>query len=197
MNHAGVLIDLATPESSQMTTNHQRRRRWIFSVAVLGLVVCEAGARAAAQGPAVQVKAVLDCRAIPENSARLACYDAAVAAMGQAEVKGDLLTLDKEQRRTVRRQSFGLTLPSFTLFDRGEKPEEADRLISKIASVSRLPRGQWVIHLEDGAVWRQIDEEELRRDPKAGQAVAIRRAALGSFLMNIDGQSAIRVHRDS
>ena len=180
-----------------MTTDHQRRLRWIFSVAVLGLVFGEAGVGAAPQGPAVQVKAVLDCRAIPENSARLACYDTAVAAMGQAEVKGDLLTLDTEQRRTVRRQSFGLTLPSFTLFDRGEKPEEADRLTAKIASVSRSPRGHWVIHLEDGAVWRQIDDEELRRDPKAGQAVAIRRAALGSFFMNIDGQSAIRVHRDS
>ena len=180
-----------------MTINRLRRLRWIFSIALLGVAVGAAGAGAATQGPAAQVKAVLDCRVIPENSARLACYDAAVAAMGQAEVKGDLLTLDKEQRRTVRRQSFGLTLPSFTLFDRGEKPEEADRLTAKIASVSHLPRGQWVIHLEDGAVWRQIDDQELKRDPKAGQAVAIRRAALGSFFMNIDGQSAIRVHRDS
>ena len=164
----------------------------------MALVLAAGGATAAGvKAPAAPVKAVLDCRALKDDAARLACYDAAVAAMGAAESKGDLLTLDQEQRRTVRRQAFGLTFPSFALFDKGERPEEADRLTAKIAGLSRMPRGEWVIRLDDGAVWRQIDDEELHREPKVGSTVVIRRASLGSFMMNIDGQPSIRVHRDS
>ena len=117
--------------------------------------------------------------------------------MQQAETSGDLLTIDKEQRRAVRRQAFGLTLPSFTLFDRGEKPEEADRITVKIAGSSRTAFGKWVIKLDDGAIWRQTDDNELMNDPHPGSTAVIKRGALSSFFMNIDGQLAIRVHRDS
>ena len=173
------------------------RRAWVLGAVSLGMIAFSSGAIAAAPAPAATVKAVLDCRNIAADAARLACFDAAVATMDKAQAKGDLLTLDQEQRRAVRRQSFGLTLPSFTLFDQGEKAEEADRLTAKVAGVSRLPRGAWVIRLEDGAVWRQIDEEELHRDPKPGSSALIRRAALGSFMMSIDGQPSMRVHRDN
>jgi len=40
---------------------------------------------------------------------------------------GDLLALERQQRRVLRKQAFGLTLPSFDVFDRGEKASEADR----------------------------------------------------------------------
>ena len=49
--------------------------------------------------------------------------------------------------------------------------------------------------LEDGAVWRQIDGESPFNAPHAGSTVKIRRAALGSFFLNIDGQTAIRAQR--
>jgi hypothetical protein len=49
--------------------------------------------------------------------------------------------------------------------------------------------------LEDGAVWRQIDQEVLGKPPKAGTAVEIRKAAMGSYRMKIGGQPAIRVRR--
>ena len=150
-----------------------------------------------APGRAPAVQTVLDCQKIADGGQRLACFDASVAAMERAESTGDLVTIDKEQRRAARHQAFGLPLPSLSFLDRGEKPEEVDRITAKVASASRDPYGKWTVKLDDGAVWRQIDDTEVDRPPHAGSTAEIRRAALGSFTMKLDGQFAIRVHRDN
>ncbi len=153
------------------------------------------GAEAPTRAPAMQ--SVLECRAITDAPRRLTCFDAAVDAMARAEQAGDLVTIDRAQRKAVRRQAFGLTLPSLAMFDRGDKPEEANRIAVTLASVSHTAAGRWVIVLDDGAVWRQIDDEVLEPPPRPGQKAEIRRAALGSYMMRIEGQSSIRVHRDN
>jgi hypothetical protein len=162
------------------------------------LAILAAGAVCAAEAPvrAPAMQSVLDCRAITDGTQRLACFDKAVDAMAKAEQTGDLVAIDREQRRTVRRQAFGLTLPSLAMFDKGEKPEEANRIAVTLARAARNGSGKWVITLDDGAVWRQIDDGELEPPPRAGQKAMIRRAALGSYMMHING-SAIRVHRDN
>jgi hypothetical protein len=65
-----------------------------------------------------------------------------------------------------------------------------------IASASQDPYGKWTLQLDDGAVWRQIDDTEVDRPPHHGSSAEIRRGALGSFTMKIDGQFPIKVHRD-
>jgi hypothetical protein len=167
---------------------------------ILGIIFAAAASTAAPapatiRAPAMQ--SVLDCRSITDDGRRLACYDAAVGAMATAEKTGDLVTIDREQRRAVRRQAFGLQLPSLAIFDRGEKPEEADRITAKVAAAHRQGEGKWIIRLDDGAVWRQTDDNELLHDPHAGSTALISKGMLGSFFMKIDGQQAIRVHRDS
>ena len=146
---------------------------------------------------APEVQAVIDCQAIAEGAQRLACFDKAVAGMTQAEVKGDLVIIDREQRRAVRHQAFGLTLPSLAIFDRGERPDEANQITAKIVTVSQTGYGRAVLKLDDGATWRQVDDDQLYPRPHAGSVAVIRKAALGSFFMTIDGQQAIRVHRDN
>jgi hypothetical protein len=145
--------------------------------------------------PAVQ--AVVDCRKLTDDGQRLACYDKAVSAMTDAQAKGDLVTIDREQRQAVRRQAFGLTLPTLDFLDRGEKPEQVNRLTDTVASVSKTVEGRWVMRMQDGAIWRQTDDAELSRDPHVGSQVVIKKAALGSFMIDIDGQPGIRAHRDN
>jgi hypothetical protein len=164
------------------------------------LVIGMAGLGRAAEPPpsmAPAVQAVLSCRAIKEDAARLTCFDKATAAMGEAETKGDLLTLDRQQRQAVRKQAFGLTLPALNLFDKGEKPAEADRITATVASASQDPYGKWTIRLDDGAVWRQTDSNELFRPPHKGSTVVIKKGVLGSFFIDVDGQPSIRAHRDA
>jgi hypothetical protein len=160
---------------------------------ILGAMPAHAAPPTPTRAPAVQ--AVVDCRKIDDGAERLACYDKAVTAMTDAEAKGDLVSIDREQRQAVRRQAFGLTLPSLAMFDRGEKSEDVDKVLETVASASQDANGRWIVQMQDGAVWRQIEDEELWRKPHPGSAAVIKKGLLGSFLMNIDGQQAIKVHR--
>jgi len=166
-------------------------------------VLLAAGAAVAGPPPsdmganrAAVLQGLLDCRGKTDPGERLACFDQAAAAMDQAEKKGDIVVVDREQSRTLRRQAFGFTLPSLTLFDRGEKPEPIDQVAGVIASARAGGDGKWVLRLQDGAVWRQIDGEPPHRDPKAGMPVEIKAASLGSYMLSVDGQRAFRAHRD-
>ena len=171
--------------------------RWgmaIFSVAL----ALSGFARAAKPPPlAPAVQAVANCRDVVVDAQRLACFDKTVGEMTAAETSGDLVTIDREQRRAVRRQAFGLTLPTLGVFDRGEKPEEVDRLTVTVSSAARNALGKWFIKLDDGALWRQTDDNEIDSPPRKGSKATIRKGALGSFFMSIDGQPSVRVHRDS
>ncbi len=145
---------------------------------------------------AAVVKDVTACRKLTDGTQRLACYDAAVAKMDEAQAKGDLVTVDREQRSTIRRQAFGLTLPSLTIFDKGEKAEDIAVQAFKVEGASMGADGRWIIRLEGGQVWRQIDDNSLFKTPHAGSEAVVRKGALGSFNMKIDGQQQIKVHRD-
>jgi putative N-acetylmannosamine-6-phosphate epimerase len=163
----------------------------------VGFAVGAASAKGEKTVRAAQVQTVLDCRALTDGAKRLACFDAAVAAMAEAEVKGDLVTIDREQRREVRRQTFGLSLPALTLFDRGEKGEDADKITATVAEASKGANGRWLIQLDGGALWRQTDDTDLYKEPHKGSVAEVRRGALGSYFMKVDGDSAFRVHRDN
>lgn len=168
-----------------------------FVVLALGAAGTPALARPPAlpQQPAA-VQRVLDCGKISADAARLACFDAAVAAMSQAEATGDLVAIDRGQRRAARRQAFGLPLPTLSFLDRGEKPEDADRIVAKVAIASQDPYGKWTLQLDDGAVWRQIDDTTLDKPPHAGSTVEIRRGLIGSFRLKVDDQFPFKAHRD-
>jgi hypothetical protein len=163
----------------------------------LAVIVAAGAAAAAVQGPAPALQSVLDCRKITDGPDRLACFDKAVAAMEQAEASGDLVTVDREQRRTARHQAFGLALPSLAFLDRGEKPDEVNHITDKVASASQDPYGKWTLRLDTGAVWRQIDDNEVVRPPHAGSTVEIRRGVLGSFTIKVDGQFPFKASRVS
>jgi hypothetical protein len=144
---------------------------------------------------APSVQAVMDCRKVADDTQRLACYDAAEDALAKAEQSGDLVSLDRQQRNQVRRQAFGLTLPSIELFDHGEG--QLNDVKETLSSARQDAQGRWILQMQDGQVWRQIDDEFLSHDPHSGSAIDIRRAALGSFMLSIDGQPGIRAHRDN
>ena len=167
-----------------------------LSVALLLLGASTGAVAAAPVAMAPVVQAVADCRRIDDTATRLACYDKAADAMVAASNSGELVTLDREQRRQVRRQMFGFALPSLALFDQGEKPADLNRVAETVAAAFHNGEGKWVFRMQDGAVWRQIDDNDLSRTPHAGSAAIIRRAALGSFMLSLDGQPGIRVSRD-
>jgi hypothetical protein len=165
-------------------------------LAALALSCAAHAAPATAPSRAAVLQGLLDCRGRTDPAERLACYDAAASKMDQAEAKGDIVVVDREQARTVRKQAFGFTLPSLSLFDRGEKPEQIDHVSGVVESARMNAHGLWTIRLQDGAVWNQIDGNPPNRDPRPGMKVEIKSAVMGSYLMSVDGQGSFRAHRE-
>lgn len=178
------------------TMNLSRRTRVGIGAAAAGaLVVGAAMAQVAGSGLPVAVQRLLACRAATPDSARLACYDTAVGEFARLVDTGELVVVDKERVSRVKRQAFGFSLPSLSLFEHGDKPAELDSISAVAASAYRQGDGRWVVELEDGGVWAQTDNEAVGHDPRKGSMVEIKKAAMGSFFMKIDGQRALRARR--
>ena len=138
------------------------------------------------------------CRGVADGAARLACYDTAAAALDEAERTGQVVVLDRAQVEETRRGLFGFEMPSLDIFNRGGEQTDApeiDNVSYVVRTASEARDDQWVFTMEDGSVWRQIDGRMWGR-PRAGQTAVVRRASLGSFLMNVGDAPAIRVRRE-
>lgn len=138
---------------------------------------------------------MVDCRSLVEAAQRLTCYDREVAAVEAAEGRQDLVVIDRAKVRTARKTLFGLQVPDLGIFGGEDDEEGVNRIEETIAAVRRGGDGRWTFRLSDGARWVQADSRDLPTDPQPGQSIAIRKAAVGSFLANVNKQIAIRVRR--
>lgn len=168
--------------------------RRIVVFALLGGMPAVALAAPPAPRPPVFQKMV-ECRNSADSAQRLACYDREVAAVAAAEARQDLVVIDRAKVRSARKTLFGLTVPDLGIFGGGDDEEGVSRIESTLAAVGRDPAGRWTFRLVDGARWVQADSRELGIDPSQGQPIVIRKAAMGSFLANVNKQIAIRVKR--
>ena len=144
-------------------------------------------------------EAVVRCRAITDPAARLACFDAAVAALQAAQERRDVVMVDRQQVREGRRRLFGLALPRIPIFGGGDdddQDEDAVRsLESTVSAVTTTGYGQYQVTLADGSVWVQVDNNTVAVPPRNGHRIVINRGALGSYMMRINNQPGIRVRR--
>jgi hypothetical protein len=164
------------------------------------LAASAAIAQQAPQGSAF-VTSVTACQGIADPTQRLACYDRSVAALKTATEQREVVVVDKEQVRKTRRSLFGFSLPDLPAIFGGGDGEggaqdepESRQIESTIVNVNSPGNGKWIMVLPDGATW-QYTEVNRNVEPRRGDKILIKRAALGSFMANIDGQRAVRVQR--
>ena len=161
------------------------------------------GAAAAAQTPPAEasgsdlVNALGACRAIADAGRRLACYDEAASRLTQAVGRNDLVVLDRNDIRRTRRSLFGFHLPRLPIFGGGDREvaEAPDEITATVAGVRNLGYDKWQVRLEDGANWQTTESNSAIRGPRPGDTVVIRRGPLGSYMMRIAGQRAVRAMR--
>lgn len=170
--------------------------RATMALSVMISLIHPGASAAAAPDRAASLTTLSDCRKVANDTQRLACYDDAAAAIDAAEAKGEIVVVDRDQARQVRRQAFGFALPSLSILERSGGNEPVDEITAKVVSARQGGDGKWVVVLEGGQTWRQIDTGELGRYPKAGGMVTIKRALMGSYKLSAGGAAAIRVHRD-
>ena len=141
------------------------------------------------------------CRAMTDDAARLACFDAKTAALQSATDSSQIVIVDREEVREAERGLFGLRLPRIRLFggggdDDGEEEQHVDRIETTVTAASGGQRGRpWILRLGDGSLWTQIDSVVLPLAPRPGTAIVIHRAALGSYRAVIQGMRPLRVRR--
>lgn len=135
---------------------------------------------------------VVACKTIADPQARLACYDEKVAALDEAAKKEDIILTDKAAVKEAKRGLFGFDVPKIRIFGSGEDVEEIE---AKVQSVTIMRSGMISMVLDDGARWQQIDTKVLNREPRVGSLARIRKATMGSYLVNFDGGPAIRMKR--
>jgi len=150
--------------------------RALFALLVAG--VAAGPARAAEEAPAV-LKKLQQCREITQDAARLACFDAAAAALDASVKAKEVVVVDREALRERKKKGFGLPFTDRTVFGAAAGPE-AREVTGKITGL-QLAGDLYVVTLEDGAVWRTTESSFIA--PRLGSKVTIKRGTLGSFMM--------------
>jgi hypothetical protein len=149
--------------------------------------VLVAGAAFAQEAPLAKVYA---CASLPRSDERLTCYDAAIAGLRQAETTGGVAEAGE--------QPFGFTRPEAADIGRAAVPkatEQLDTVQVTIATAEKRADGKYRFTLKSGQVWDQIETEKVGRLGALPVTAEIKAAALGSFLMRIEGGRSIRVRR--
>jgi hypothetical protein len=180
------------------------RRLHIFIVLLLvgapALALAQRGRETPPARPEV-FEALVRCRAITEDAARLACFDSAAAALQAAQERREVVMVDRQQVREGRRRLFGLTLPRIPIFGGGDDNDDDNdqdavrTLESTVSAVTTTGYGQYQVTLADGSVWVQVDNNQLAVPPRNGHRIVINRGALGSYMMRVNNQPGIRVRR--
>ena len=142
-----------------------------------------------------QIQRLMACRTLTESAARLTCFDREAAAMEQAVARRDLVFIDRERATEARRSLFGFSVPSFGGLFGGGEDDEVKQIDGVVVSAGRNADGGWVIRLGDNSTWSQTDDTPLALAPKPGQKVIVRRGALGTFRLSVNGQPGLKVKR--
>jgi hypothetical protein len=168
----------------------------VVSVAAALVSAPGASAQEAASTPDV-LERVYACRAIAEDAARLACFDAATTALQAAETAGEFAAVDREQLASVEQESFGFRIPSLSaLVPRFGASEEIPSVEMTVERVVRRASGHHAFVMTNGQVWVQVLAEDAD-NVEPGDTATIRRAIAGSFMMSSSGgRGAHRVRRE-
>lgn len=169
--------------------------RWIIAAVLIGTAGSPIWAKPTlAQGSPAGFERLMACRGLSESAARLACFDREAGAVGAAVARRDIVVVDREAVGKTRRSLFGLALPNLGIF--GDDGKDAIKQIDGVvAGVSTNRDGGYVFSLADGSRWTQIDDRPIAIEPRSGDKVVVRKAALGSYMLSVGRQPDVRVRR--
>jgi hypothetical protein len=182
-----------------------------------------AGALPALAAPAAQdiLEAVGRCAAIADDHARLACYDAAAPRVKDALAVPPAALPDNRPPTTEEQRSwFGFDLGGLfgaapaqqttaAQFGNDKLPAthakeetaaaEVDSITAGVTDVAFTPFGKFIVFLDNGQVWRQIegdsDHAVFKRPAKANR-VTIGRGFIGSYNLTLnDSERMYKVTR--
>lgn len=145
--------------------------------------------------PDPRLRALTQCRAIADAGQRLACFDKASADLVAAVERRDVRLVTRDEVNQTRRGLFGLSLPRTGLFGGEEGEPELQELESRITAVRATGPDSYVFTIAEGSEWQITNVPSRLREPEIGDPVVLRRAALSSVFVRIDGQIGVKGRR--
>jgi hypothetical protein len=173
-----------------------------FHLAALALVSLNVGTASArdrgeqSAPPPKEYRDLMSCRGIVDSTTRLTCFDSRASALDTATQSHEVVIADRQAVASARRGLFGFTAPVGKLLGFGADDEgQLKQIESKVARVSHTGDGAWKLFLEDGSTWEQNDTRGFVLSPRVGNAVVIKRGALGSYFVAVESQRAVKMRR--
>ncbi len=140
-------------------------------------------------------EALVRCRSLTDDAARLKCFDEAAATLQQQAENRDLVVVDRKQIQETKRGLFGLDIPDLNPFGSGDDGVEVKSIESVVRSATQDGDGRWILTLEDNSTWAQTDNYPFAVNPKRGHKVKIVKASMGSYMMRVNNQPGVRARR--
>jgi len=143
--------------------------------------------------PPSPLSGLYECTVITDDTSRLACFDSKVAGIRQAEDNKELVAIDKESAKTLKKEAFGFNLPSLPKLGLPSLGIDDDEEVLTMAVKSLRKSGRdYVLVLENGQVWRQTGGR-FNYIPKGDLVATIKPASLGSYMLSIStGSQKVR-----
>jgi hypothetical protein len=166
---------------------------------VIKCAACLLSLAAAAAATAVRAEDLAHCAAIEAPDARLACYDAlahrAVKPSASVAAKPSAVAAEKPSAAPASAaaisaqdpNNFGLSLAQQHMAFAGPTSIKA-----RVEAINSGPNGQTYIVLDSGQTWSMGENDGWL---SKGDAVTIKRAALGAFLLTAPSNHSYHVRR--
>lgn len=169
------------------------------ATAVIALTAVPVPLAAQANRDAV-LNILVECAKIDDPTSRLACYDNNIRQAGgvaRNTVPGSVRAQGGGAVAMPNQSPGGFGAETVRTEQRFRAPEsQVDSIRPKVTAIVAREPGIYMVTVEGGAQWLFTDTVDERfRVPRVGAIVEIDRAAMGSFLMRVDGQQGIRVRR--
>ncbi len=133
------------------------------------------------------------CTKITDPTERLACYDKKVSSLKIAEDKKEIVAIDANVARKIKREAFGFNLPSMPKLGLPKigTQSKQDELVVKVKSIRKRAR-KYIIILENGQVWQESGGH-INYIPKGELTATIKPKSMGSYLLSLNnGKTTVR-----
>lgn len=159
-------------------------------VILVSLAISVFSSHATAQDYKKLTDELSNCVKILDNSKRLTCFDTfAKQTITQQSIN---IKVQSETVNTIKAQQ----IDDFAKDDLKKSKEEQgpDSIIAIISKTKKLIRGQWVIDLQNGQKWQQMDSVKIKLE--IGEKIRLKKGSLGSvYLYKEESNRGIRVKR--
>lgn len=135
------------------------------------------------------------CKQVENALERLVCFDKVSKNLPTPSKESQPIINDKQASNSTKQQPKASNEnKKFGVEHKADTKDLPDAIHGVVSSVKLGPYKKYIVHLDNGHIWKQTDDKRLKL--AIGDKVIVRRGALNSFFIEKDGvNTRMRVKR--